>query len=198
MRPLPGLLTDIRRCSLCKLQLPCGPRPVVQASVQAPVLIVGQAPGRRVHASGKPFDDLSGDRLRGWLGVNREQFYNPALFSIAPMGFCYPGTGKGGDLPPRPECADTWRAPLMQSLTGVKTIIVLGQYAIRWHFPKRYRSVTEAVEDWESYWPSMLALPHPSPRNMRWFQRNAWFEQDIIPALQQRVKDLLINLPSGN
>ncbi|RUO33247.1 uracil-DNA glycosylase family protein [Aliidiomarina soli] len=191
MDSLDELLHAIRRCELCRAHLPLGPRPVIQATREAPILLVGQAPGRKVHASGKPFDDASGERLRSWLGVDREQFYNARLFSIAPMGFCYPGTGSQGDLPPRPECAATWRQPLMAELTNRKMTLLIGQYAINWHLPGSYKTVTAAVADYQRLWPEVLALPHPSPRNNRWLKRNPWFESEIVPQLRARVKHLL-------
>lgn len=189
---LPTLLREIRTCTLCEKDLPEGPRPVLQAGRGARVLIVGQAPGRRVHASGRPFDDPSGDRLRDWLGVDREAFYDPKRFSIVPMGFCYPGTGKAGDLPPRPECAATWRAPLMEALPRVETTIVLGRYALDWHWPDAPgRTIADACRAWRQCWPDLVPMPHPSPRNNRWLRENAWFERDVVPALRRRVKKLL-------
>lgn len=185
------LLEEIRGCALCAEHLPLGPRPVVRAHVDAPILIVGQAPGRRVHESGIPFDDPSGDRLREWLGVDSTTFYDPRKFAIAPMGFCYPGTGKSGDLPPRPECAVTWRRRLLDPLDRVKLTIILGSYAIAWHIGGPRQSLTETVRNWERYWPERLVLPHPSPRNIRWFKTNPWMERDVIPALQARVRDVL-------
>jgi uracil-DNA glycosylase len=165
---------------------------VLQASRTARILIVGQAPGRRVHASGRPFDDPSGDRLRDWLGVDREAFYDPARFSIVPMGFCYPGTGKAGDLPPRPECAATWRAPLMEALPRIETTIALGRYALDWHWPEAPgRTLADACRAWRECWPGLVPMPHPSPRNNRWLRQNSWFERDVVPALQQRVRRLL-------
>ncbi|MCC5880169.1 MAG: uracil-DNA glycosylase family protein [Idiomarina sp.] len=191
MEPLDSLLQCIRRCDLCINHLPLGPRPVVQASTEARILLVGQAPGRKVHASGKPFDDASGDRLRTWLGVDREAFYDDSKFAIAPMGFCYPGTGKSGDLPPRPECAPTWREPLLEQLKSRQFTLLIGRYAINWHCQQRYGSVREAVEDWQSMWPDQVALPHPSPRNNRWLRHNPWFEAELVPKIRQRVQTLL-------
>lgn len=188
---LAPLLQQIQQCQLCASKLPAGPRPVVQASEQAPILIAGQAPGRKVHATGIPFNDPSGDRLRQWLGVDRETFYNPACFALVPMGFCYPGTGQQGDLPPRPECAATWRQHLMARLTGVKLTLAIGQYAINWHINQSYPTLTATVADWQRWWPTQLPLPHPSPRNNRWLARNPWFAEDIIPQLQERVRELL-------
>jgi uracil-DNA glycosylase len=155
-------------------------------------MIVGQAPGRITHAKSIPFDDPSGVRLRDWLGVDREVFYDPTQFGIVPMGFCFPGTGKGGDLPPRAECARAWRAPILEALTSVELTLVIGRYAIDWHLPRfAKRTVTEAVKDWRKVWPSQLILPHPSPRNNRWLMQNQWFEEDIVPALKDRVASIL-------
>lgn len=188
---LENLLIEVRKCTLCEAHLPLGPRPVVQASETAPILLAGQAPGRKVHASGKPFDDASGERLRRWLGVEPATFYDDNCFSILPMGFCYPGTGKQGDAPPRPECAATWRKPLMEHLHNRQLTVLIGRYAIDWHCQKSYSRVTDAVSDWQSMWPDMIPMPHPSPRNNRWLRLNPWFEQEVVPALQERVAQLL-------
>lgn len=188
--PLTGLLDRVRACTICK-DLPLGPNPLLQADSAAQIMIVGQAPGSKTHEKGRPFDDLSGKRLRQWLGVTEDQFYDPRLFAIIPMGFCFPGTGKGGDLPPRPECAPAWRKPLMQALPNVKLTLVLGQYALDWHLgEKKSRTLTETVQRWQEFWPDHLPLPHPSPRNIRWFKANPWFEMDVIPVLQERVGKL--------
>ncbi|MCG7565538.1 uracil-DNA glycosylase family protein [Pseudoalteromonas sp. CnMc7-15] len=185
------LADKIRACTLCAEHLPLAPKPIIQLDSEAPILIAGQAPGVRAHQAGKPFADASGDRLRQWLGVDEQQFYNPRLFAIAPMGFCYPGTAQHGDLAPREECAVTWREQVLAALPKRQLTLVLGQYAMAYHLPKRYKTLTAAVQDWHSYWPHTLVLPHPSPRNNRWFKRNPWFEQEILPHLQQRVADLL-------
>ena len=185
------LLTDVRACTICAATLPHGPRPVLQLSRSSRVLIAGQAPGRRVHESGVPFDDPSGERLRDWMGVTREQFYDDRLVAILPMGFCYPGTGKSGDLPPRPECAPAWREPLLAQLKKVELTIVLGQYAQAYHLPHAGKSVTEAVLAWQKHWPHVVPLPHPSPRNQAWFKRNPWFESELIPKLRRHVRKLL-------
>ena len=186
------LLEDVRACTLCAAHLPLGPRPVFQLDPAARILIVGQAPGRRVHETGIPFNDPSGDRLRQWLGVARETFYDPTKMAILPMGFCFPGTGKGGDLPPRPECAATWRKPLLALLNKVELTVVLGRYALDWHLPNEAgKPLAEVVGNWKATWPKLVALPHPSPRNQAWFKRHAWFETEIVPALQKRVRELL-------
>ena len=188
---LPQLLAEVRRCTLCEPQLPLGARPVLQASASARILIAGQAPGRKVHASGRPFTDPSGDRLRDWLGVTPEQFYDERLFAIIPMGFCYPGTGKAGDHPPRPECAATWRKRLLERLPKLELTLAIGQYALAWHLPDSKGSVTQRVQAWREHWPNVVPLPHPSPRNNLWLRRNAWFEVELLPVLRERVRDIL-------
>ncbi|NRD90684.1 IclR family transcriptional regulator [Sphingopyxis sp. BSNA05] len=188
---LAGLLDEIRACTICA-GLPLGPKPLVQADSSAQILLVGQAPGSKTHEKGRPFDDVSGKRLRDWLGVTGEQFYDPRLFAIVPMGFCFPGSGKGGDMPPRPECAPAWRKPLLEALPNIKLTLVLGQYAMKWHLGERKsRTLTETVKRWQEFWPELLPLPHPSPRNIRWFKANPWFETDVIPVLQDRVRELI-------
>tara|TARA_R110001606_G_scaffold10272_4_gene44055 strand:+ start:6287 stop:6877 length:591 start_codon:yes stop_codon:yes gene_type:complete len=189
--PLASLLGEIRACTICT-GLPLGRKPLLQADSAAKILLVSQAPGSKTHEKGRPFDDVSGKRLREWLGVTEEQFYDPRLFSIIPMGFCFPGTGKGGDMPPRPECAPAWRKPLLEALPNIKLTLVLGQYAMNWHLGERKsRTLTETVERWQEFWPDLLPLPHPSPRNIRWFKANPWFEADVIPVLQDRVSELV-------
>lgn len=187
---LDSLLSEISICDICADELPLGPRPVVQLGSDARILIAGQAPGRRVHESGVPFQDPSGDRLRTWLGVTEGEFYDPAKVAILPMGFCYPGSGASGDRPPRRECAPAWRARALEHLQHVRLTVVLGVYAQRYHLPQ-YGSVTEAVAAWEDLWPKVVALPHPSPRNRAWLKRNPWFETDVLPALARRVRSLL-------
>lgn len=191
MKSLENTLKEVRACTLCAAHLPEGPRPVLQAHTTARVLVAGQAPGRRVHASGVPFDDASGDRLRDWMGIGREVFYNPRQVAILPMGFCYPGTGRSGDLPPRPECAATWRTPLVGALKHLRLTLVIGQYAMAWHLPDAKASLTEAVQNWRACGPAMLPLPHPSPRNNIWLKRNPWFEEELLPVLRERVAGAL-------
>lgn len=186
-----GLLQEVRACRLCADSLPHGPRPVLQWHPNARILIAGQAPGRRVHASGLPFDDPSGERLRDWLGVDKTVFYDETRIAILPMAFCYPGTGKSGDLPPPPQCAAAWRQPLLADLPHLQLTILLGQYAQRYHLPGRYPRLTEAVERWREHWPALLPLPHPSPRNQLWLRRHPWFEAELLPALRQRVAEVL-------
>lgn len=185
------LVARVRACTLCAEFLPLGPRPVIQLSESSRILVVGQAPGRRVHETGLPFNDPSGDRLRQWMGVTRDTFYDEQNLAILPMGFCYPGTGKSGDLPPRPECAPAWRSELLRRLPNIGLTLVIGQYAQAWHLGGKARSVTEQVRHWQDHWPAVVPMPHPSPRNNLWLRRNPWFEQDVIPAVQHRVAQLL-------
>jgi uracil-DNA glycosylase len=186
-----SLLNEIRACRICK-DLPLGPRPIVQFSSKSKLLIVGQAPGRITHEKGIPFDDPSGDRLRAWLGIDRDLFYDSEKLAIVPMGFCFPGTTKGGDLPPRNECAPAWRTKILDTLVSVELTLVIGRYAIDWHLPEFGKStVTDAVKSWKTSWPKQLILPHPSPRNNRWLKQNPWFEDDVIPKLQSRVRQIL-------
>jgi len=188
---LDELMQQVRACRLCAQWLPHEPRPVIRASVSSRILVVGQAPGRRVHETGIPFNDPSGDRLREWMGVTRDQFYDERLMAILPMGFCYPGTGRSGDLPPRPECAPAWRQALLSRLPDIQLTLVIGQYAQAWHLPDAGRSVTENVRAWRRYWPQLVPMPHPSPRNNLWLRRNPWFEQEVVPALRERIAALL-------
>jgi uracil-DNA glycosylase len=186
-----ALLASIRACARCE-GLPLGPKPIVQADAAARILIVGQAPGRLAHMRGRPFDDPSGDRLRDWLGVGRATFYDPARFAIAPMGFCFPGTAAGGDLPPRPECAAHWRAPLLAALPRIELTLAVGRYAHRWSVAGAAgMTVAETVRGWRDHWPRCLPTPHPSPRNLLWLKRNPWFEAEAVPALRARVAAIL-------
>jgi len=185
------LLTNVSKCQLCAEHLPHGIRPVIQVNPEARILIAGQAPGRIVHETGIPFDDASGNRLREWMGVSKEVFYDPKQIAILPMGFCYPGRGKSGDLAPRPECAPAWRDQLLNHLTNLELTIVLGKYAQNYHFDNSLGTVTELVKSWQSYWPELLPLPHPSPRNNIWLKKNPWFESEVLPALQNCIKSLL-------
>lgn len=186
-----SLLSEVSACTLCEVNLPHGPRPVLQLHPDAKILIAGQAPGRKVHESGVPFDDASGDRLRDWLGVSREVFYNPRQFAIVPMGFCFPGTGKSGDLPPRPECAETWRKRILAQLSNIEMTLVLGKYAQAYHFGTTASSVTGLVKSWRRHWPEILPLPHPSPRNNIWLRKNSWFEVEVLPVLRDRISEIV-------
>jgi uracil-DNA glycosylase len=192
MTSFSSLLADVRACTICKDHLPLGPRPVLQMHPKARILIAGQAPGRKVHDSGVPFDDPSGKRLREWLGVTREVFYDPKQIALLPMGFCYPGSARSGDLPPRPECAPAWRQQLLAKLQHVQLTLVLGRYAQSYHFGKTNVSLTELVRSWRSYWPNMIPLPHPSPRNNLWLRRNPWFDAEVVPALRKQVAEILV------
>ena len=192
---MPSELTQlhhqIRSCRLCAEHLPLGPRPVLVPSASAKVLIIGQAPGTRVHASGVPWDDPSGDRLREWLGLDKDRFYDPALIAIVPMGFCYPGKGKGGDLPPRPECAPTWHPPLLALMPQIELVMLIGRYAQQHYLPQhKALSLTELVRS-QPLDGRFLATPHPSPRNRRWLTVNAWFEAKVVPTIRRRVQELL-------
>ncbi|MCF6434497.1 uracil-DNA glycosylase family protein [Pseudoalteromonas sp. MMG022] len=184
------IVEQIRSCTLCAKTLPQGANPVVQASSKAKVLIAGQAPSLTVHKTGKLFNDASGKRLRSWLNVTEEQFYDPELFAIVPMAFCYPGRGNSGDLPPPAICAKTWHHALLAKLTNVNLTIIIGQYAQRYHLDAS-SGLTEQVQNWQALLPKRIVLPHPSPRNQAWLKRHDWFEQQVIPALQARVKILL-------
>jgi len=190
---LTTLLRDIRACTHCKDVLPHSPRPVAQASKTAKIIIAGQAPGRKVHESGIPFDDASGDRLRDWMGVSSDMFYNPAKIGIVPMGFCYPGAGKSGDLPPRRECAPLWRQKLLDEMPNVGLTLVVGSYATAWHIPDAKKlSLTETVRNWRAYSEDgIIPLPHPSPRNNIWMAKNAWFAEGVLPELKKMVASLL-------
>lgn len=185
---LAGLLAEVRSCRACEAHLPLGPRPVLQAGASARLLVVGQTPGVRVHTSGVPWDDPSGDRLRAWTGLDNAPFYDPSEVATIPMGFCYPGRGQGGDLPPRRECADLWLDQLLARLPRIELTLLVGLHAQR-HFlgRRRKRSLTETVRAWREFAPVYVPLPHPSARNTAWFQRNPWFEQDLLPALKQQV-----------
>ncbi|APA90981.1 MULTISPECIES: uracil-DNA glycosylase family protein [Myroides] len=184
------LLSDIKACKICEKELPLGANPVVLSSVQSKIIIIGQAPGLKVHLSGIPFKDKSGEQLRQWLGVTEEEFYDTANFSIIPMGFCYPGKGKNGDLPPKKICAPTWHAQLLDQLTSVKLILLIGKYAQDYYL-KTNDSLTENVNNFHEYLPTYFPLPHPSPRNNIWKAKNRWFEQEVIPILQHQVKLIL-------
>lgn len=189
---LARLLERVRACTECEPSLPLGARPVLAAHPAARILVVGQAPGTRVHATGVPWNDPSGDRLREWLGVEAEAFYDPRRFAILPMGFCYPGRGKSGDLPPRRECARLWREPLLERLPNIRLTLLIGAYAQRWHLRERNgRSLTATVRAFRDYLPDYFVTPHPSPRNQYWLQQNPWFGAELLPALRERVAALL-------
>jgi uracil-DNA glycosylase len=189
---LDDLLRDIRACRICEAQLPLGPRPVLAASAQARLLIVSQAPGARVHATGIPWNDASGRRLRDWLQLDEATFYDENRVAIVPMGFCYPGRAGSGDAPPRPECRATWHPRLLPLLRNVELTLSIGQYAQAYCLGARRKpSLSETVRAWREYLPTQLPLPHPSPRNVGWFKANPWFEAEVVPVLRERVHDLL-------
>lgn len=187
------LFEQARACRLCAGVLPHGCRPVLRGSPSARLLIVGQAPGARVHASGIPWNDPSGDRLRQWLAMDRDAFYDESRIAIVPMGLCYPGTApKGGDYPPRPECAPLWHPPLRAALTGVRLTLLVGGYAQAYYLGnRRRRTMTDTVAAWRDYLPEFLPLPHPSWRNTAWLKKNPWFDAELVPALRRRVADTL-------
>jgi uracil-DNA glycosylase len=189
---LDTLLVDVHACRVCVPHLPLGPRPIVRAGADARILIAGQAPGARVHASGIPWDDASGDRLRNWLGIDATTFHDESQFAIIPMGFCYPGRGNGGDKPPRRECAQLWLDSLLEKLPKIQLTLLIGQYAQQ-HFlgSQRKPSLTETVRACKEYAPAFVPLPHPSPRNQPWFQRHPWFESEVLPMLRERVELLV-------
>lgn len=192
MTLLDSLLVEIRSCRHCAADLPLGPRPIVSAASEARILIIGQAPGMRVHESGVPWDDPSGHRLREWMGISETDFYDANKVAIVPMGFCYPGTGNSGDLPPRPECAPLWHQRLLAELTNIKLTMPVGNYAQKHVLGQRVgTTLTATVNNWKAYRPGYLPLPHPSPRNNRWLKKNAWFESDLLPYLRRRVKRIL-------
>lgn len=191
MNDLTTLLERVRNCEICKESLPLGPRPVVSIHPESKILVVGQAPGTKVHATGIPWNDPSGDELRRWLQVDRETFYNPEIFGIMPMGFCYPGRGKGGDLPPRKECAPQWHEPLISQMPQVKLILLIGSYSQAYYLKKRKKTLTETVRDFVEYLPTYFPLVHPSPRNRMWMRRNPWFEEEVLPVLRRCVRQLL-------
>ena len=189
--PLQDLLARIRACDHCADSLPLGPNPVVRASASARLLIIGQAPGTRVHATGIPWNDPSGDRLRDWLQVDRDTFYDEERIAIVPMGFCYPGKGKSGDLPPSPDCAPLWHEDLLAHMPDLELVLLVGSYAQTHYLGKSRETLTERVRRWRDFGPRYLPLPHPSPRNTLWLKRNPWFEASVVPELRQRVSSFL-------
>ena len=196
MSAAPGLaetLRAARACTLCAEHLPLGPRPVVRAHTSARLLIIGQAPGTRVHETGIPWNDRSGERLRDWLQVDKDTFYDEARIAIVPMGFCYPGVdARGGDKPPRPECAPKWHAPLLAGLPRVELTLLIGQYAQRRYLGAgRKKTLGETVRTWTDYGPARIPLPHPSWRNTAWLRKNPWFEAELLPVLRARVRAVI-------
>ena len=196
--PLDRMLADIRACRLCEAHLPLGPLPVLAAAAGARLLVAGQAPGRKVHLSGVPWDDASGARLREWLGTDAATFYDPSQVAIVPMGFCYPGKAGSGDAPPRPECRATWHPRLLPLLPDVRLNILIGQYAQAYFLgPHRPGNLTATMRQWRHFLPRYLPLPHPSPRNVAWFKANPWFEGEVLPELKREVRAALSGPPSG-
>lgn len=193
--PLDALLARIRACRLCEAQLPFEPRPILRAQSSARLLLVGQAPGTRVHESGIPWNDASGIRLRHWLGLEREAFYDQRDIAIVPMGFCYPGKGESGDLPPRPECSATWHPQLLPQLRNVRLKLLIGHYAQAYFLgAHRGKTLTETVRNFRAFLPDALPLPHPSPRNQLWLRTNPWFEEELVPVLREQVA-IALDLP---
>lgn len=188
-----NLLTEIRQCQVCLPHLVNGVNPVLSAHPSSKIAIIGQAPGSIVHRTGIPWDDKSGERLRQWLDVNDTTFYNPEIFAIIPMGFCYPGKGKSGDLPPRKECAPLWHEQLFDKMSELELIILIGSYAQSYYLKKeRKRTLTETVQHFEAYLPQYFPLPHPSPRNNIWLKKNDWFERDLVPVLQKKIEMMVL------
>jgi uracil-DNA glycosylase len=188
---LSDLLRDVRACRICEADLPLGPHPVLRASSTARLLIVGQAPGTRVHATGIPWNDPSGDRLRDWMRIDRDTFYDESLIAIVPMGFCYPGKGKSGDLPPRPECAAHWHGKLLAAMPAIELTLLVGKYAQDYYLGSRRQSLAETVRHRTDHAPGFFPLPHPSPRNLRWFRDHPWFDQEVLPELRNRLATIL-------
>ena len=190
--PFEELLARVRACEICAAELPLGPRPVVRGTPEARILLIGQAPVTRVHESGIPWNDASGERLRDWLQMSADDFYNESKIAIVPMGFCYPGVdAKGGDKPPRHECAPEWHPPLLAALPNVQLTLLIGQYAQRRYLAKsRKKTLTETVRHWRDYAPDYLPLPHPSWRNNVWIKKNPWFTEEVLTDLGGRVSDL--------
>ena len=189
-RSLP-IFSEVRACTQCAEFLPLGPKPLVAGKTSSKILIVGQAPGRVAHETGKPWNDKSGERLRDWLGMTDKQFYDESLTAIIPMGFCFPGTGKSGDMPPRPECAPLWHERILKSLKHIGLTVFAGKYAMDHNASGRYSTVTQAARGYDHDLPSEIFLPHPSPRNNLWLKKNPWFEADVLPMLRNRVSDLI-------
>lgn len=196
--PCKKLLRQIRACDVCAKDLPLGPRPVLNFHPESKVLIVGQAPGTKVHKTGLPWNDPSGDRLRSWMDISQEEFYDVSKYAIVPMGYCYPGKGKSGDLPPRKECEELWLEKILASVSNVELVLVIGQYAHAYYIEDREKTLTETVRAWKRYTKKsknqkyrVFPLPHPSPRNYHWLQKNPWFEKELIPDLRKALKQVL-------
>lgn len=184
---LEDLLQQIRQCRLCEPDLPLGANPIIQASKEAKLLIIGQAPGTRVHKTSIPWNDPSGDRLRQWLKLDKTAFYDASKIAIMPMGLCYPGKGKSGDLPPRKECAPQWHSKVLEQLPNIGMTLLIGQYAQNYYLQDKPKTLTETVRAWQQWAPRYLPLPHPSPRNTLWLKRNPWFEAEVVPFIREYV-----------
>jgi uracil-DNA glycosylase len=198
INPLQSFLSEIQRCRLCENHLPLGPKPILQLHSAARILIVGQAPGVKAHDSGTPWNDASGERLRLWMGLTPEEFYDNQKVAIVPMGFCYPGRGKSGDLPPRPECSKQWMQKILKQLPNVELKILIGTYAQNYFLKENRALLTENIRNWKSFLPEFILLPHPSPRNNIWLKKNAWFEAEILPTLKSKCKELITPQVSAN
>jgi len=186
------LKKNIKACTFCEADLPYSPKPIFSFSEKSKILIVGQAPGIKVHQSGVPWDDASGERLREWMQVSKEKFYDTKYFSIVPMAFCYPGKGKSGDLPPPPECAEKWMSSILEKMLNIKLTLLIGQYAQSGYLKANKKpTLTETVKNWQEYQPKYFVLPHPSPRNNIWLKKNPWFEKELIPQLKRTVNKLI-------
>ncbi len=189
---LKRLTREIRACSQCIGQLPFQPNPIVRPSNTAKILIIGQAPGTKVHETNISWNDASGNKLREWMGVDREIFYDDTKIAVMPMGFCYPGKGKSGDLPPRPECAPMWHPRLLNLMPQIELILLIGMYAQKFYLQEnKKKNLTETVRVWKQYAPRYFPMPHPSPRNKLWLKKNEWFELEVIPELKRRIKSLI-------
>jgi uracil-DNA glycosylase len=187
---LSALVNNIRLCKACEHKLPLAPKPIVQLNAKAKILIAGQAPGSIAHHLGVAFQDKSGERLRDWMGIAEDEFFDPEKVAILPMGFCYPGKGKSGDLPPTSECAELWRKKLL--LPNIRITLLIGAYSQKWHLvDSNKKTLSATVENWQNYWPEQCPMPHPSPRNNIWLKKNAWFEKELIPVLKDRIKSIL-------
>jgi len=186
------LLEEIRKCTVCKKYLPNKPKPIIQASEKSRILIIGQAPGQKVQDTGIPWDDKSGDELRRWLDVNKEQFYDNTLFALMPMGFCYPGKGTSGDMAPRSECAPLWHNSVLSEMKEIKLILLIGQYSQKYYLGKDFNTnITENIRSFKKFMPNYLPLVHPSPRNRIWQKKNPWFESTVVPFLQRSVRQII-------
>lgn len=194
-----NLINDILNCKFCEEKLPLGANPVIRVSPTATILIIGQAPGTKVHQTGIPWNDPSGDQLRKWLNIAPQTFYDETQIAIVPMGFCYPGKGKSGDLPPRKECAPLWHQKILKAMPNIQLTLLIGQYAQKYYLNKTAKNtLTETVQNFQEYLPDFFPLPHPSPRNRFWLKKNLWFEDVVLPALKERIADLINKSPEKN